>query len=237
MERLVLLPKKKLKLSLELRFYDSSEGLVYMEAKEAESSVFHPTNLESLRTSLEILSNNANDRQITKLSSIIPKNILYIDFITMNEFIWITPRKVRNIIIKAKNAKIDGTFKIMIPMTVFHVKKNNLYIYFTNRDLRENTILYPTPFMNVDDTCGVCTGNYDLIKSTQKFKTLNDFMQNWEGIFFNSPFSHMNRSKWIFKKSFKQKTFYNAWKHFTKKKVISLRSIKTNGLTIKELIK
>ncbi len=155
---------------------------------------------------------------------------------TFDQFIWILPKQKRKINIQSKRSNLYKTFDIIIPDMVFYVNKNNLHIYFAKSNKQENTILIPTPFMNVDDNDDVCIGDQDII-NPESFNTISEFMFHWETMFFSSPFTHNSKSNWIFTEKFKPTTYSKIWEFFEKEKTIDLKWIIPTNFKIKDLIK
>lgn len=77
-----------------------------------------------------------------------------------------------------------------VPALLWRANKNCLSIFaLTNEDVDNDTLLYHAPFFNVYADGKVCMGNVPV--KIPHDCSLEDFMQLWQGYFFNSYFSHL----------------------------------------------
>lgn len=238
--KIVSIPTNNLVVASEIRFYKTAEydddGVYYADMRVKGDTIYRTLNTDDLRKMLQKFNKSKvkENKHKIRRSGIIPKGLVYVNMIDYNEFIWISPRQVRNIIIM-KNG-INKSHSINVPAVIFHVKRKDVAVYLTSKDNGMDSIIYPAPFMNTSDSGGVCIGNQD-IKNADQLGTLEEFMEHWETIFFNSPFTHNSKGKWMFTKSFKPKTYIDAWKFITTSKTIKLSWIKKTNNTIKDLIR
>jgi PRTRC genetic system protein B len=106
-----------------------------------------------------------------------------------NKVVWFT---------KAMRRKLYFTETLHIPHGIANVppmlwiaSRNGLSVFAlaTNRRPTEKTTLYNAPFFNVYEDGSVCMGTVDI--RVKKTASLEEFIQSWEGFFFNSYFSHL----------------------------------------------
>lgn len=78
-----------------------------------------------------------------------------------------------------------------IPRLIFKATKNQLSVYALKETRRPTakTKLYYAPFFNVYESGSVCMGTVGI--KVAKAESLEEFIQLWETLFFNSYFSHL----------------------------------------------
>lgn len=120
------------------------------------------------------------------LCGIIPPNLLYCDTrIGNTKLVWYRPPEVRNVCFAKQVGIPDG--QMHVPGLVYVVRGDRLAVYaFKGR--RPKSKLYHAPFMNVDEKY-VCLGSAKSKKPENP--TFSDMISYWEGLFWQSEFSHI----------------------------------------------
>ncbi len=79
-----------------------------------------------------------------------------------------------------------------VPAMVWKADRNKLSVYAlkNNRKPKSETQLYHAPYFNVFSDGGVCLGTAEM--DVCSVDGLEDFMNSWEQVFWNSYFSHLN---------------------------------------------
>jgi PRTRC genetic system protein B len=237
-KKIVDIPVGKMSLKTEMRFYENGANTVcYAEMKGENDNSFRPFEAKILQNMLTILIQK--DEVLIKNSAVtynqIPKGLIYFNLKSYDNAIWYVEKCIRTVIVNRYGTIKQGRYDIMIPAMVFHASERDLNVYFAKENEGMDTILYPTPFMNVDYKDNVCLGSQNIM-TLYECKSIAEFLIHWEQIFFKSPFTHMNKQMDMYKKSFKPKTFVDAWNMYIKKKEIRLLPIIPHDKTIGDLI-
>lgn len=161
----------------------------YLEQRKIESngkmSAGSPLKEKTIRQMMETIAVSSEEFE-TGISGVIPTNLLYCDTRIGNSvLVWYRPPEIRNVCFTEQTGISDG--KMHVPGLLYVVRENKLSVYaFKGR--KPKSKLYLAPFMNVDIN-HVCLGNSKLKKSS--VPTFSNMMAYWEGMFWQSEFSHI----------------------------------------------
>lgn len=125
---------------------------------------------------------------LLKPQGIIGSHILHFDP-NGNKVIWFTKATKREMYFTESLGIPKG--RANVPPMLWIANRNGLAVFALTGDRRptEKTTLYNAPFFNVYDDGNVCMGTVDV--RIKKTASLEDFINEWEGFFFNSYFSHL----------------------------------------------
>lgn len=154
-----------------------------------------PLSLDAIKRLVSSLSDQAN---LNFRSGLIPVNILAMDS-KNSKFLWYSPPSTRRLIFHKSLEIPSGDYAC--PGLLFYVSNNNLNLFALKikeaARPTQTTRLFLPPFHNTNSFGAVCTGNVTLPDSPS---SLNQLMQAWENVFFNSQFTHPNddlKNFWI----------------------------------------
>jgi len=210
--------------------YKSNEnrnGPVYMEfgsfvkkGKDYYPSGMTPLGLKDLK---KIVSITKTSKGIY-LDGLLPKNVIYYSNDGLSSVvIWLCPQANRKMLFF--NKELTGEYHI--PNVMFVAKDQDLSVYLVKKrdvaDIKLETLLYQTHFMNVYESCKVCIGSG--YKPNLDSTPLSEFIKKAEFNFFEgSSFNMSHVGDWVLdvwknnKGSFPEK----SW---DKKKAIQIRSL------------
>lgn len=161
----------------------------YIEQRRIDSkgkmSAGSPLKERTLRQMIDAISVNGENFE-PGISGVIPPNLLYCDTrIGNTTLIWYRPPEERSVCFTKQTGIPDG--KMRVPGLLYVVRGEKLSMYaFKGRKPKRK--LYMAPFMNVDVE-HVCLGNAKLKKPGSP--TFTNLMAYWEGMFWQSEFSHI----------------------------------------------
>nr|WP_315419599.1 PRTRC system protein B [uncultured Pedobacter sp.] len=169
---------------------------------------------------------------------LLPKNILKINNHAHKSYVmWYT--ESQNVQLNFTELLEIPNGRANVPSLLWKASKNYLSVYALNLSPKESPVLstplYQAPFFNIYDQSeirdgNVCMGNVDL--DFVKTSSLEEFIEGWESAFWNSRFSHMNRSVSPIKSN-----IVEFWKnHVNVNASFPLSELKTENITIKTLI-
>lgn len=220
----LVLPTEPLVLKKVLKFYESnksSDKMVYAEIKKVSEKTYRPLERDELHKLLKSFSGSAESIDYSGLSNNIPVELMKFDFIGFKDFTWYKKPETRYVHIHMSGLK-SGTYEIKFPFLIFHATTDALKVTITGTDPRNNIVIYKPIMMNTSIDGDVCLGNQN-IRRLNSFDSLRTFLDHWENIYFNSPFTHMSHSEWPFSKKFPVKVtdgLIKAWKYIIKEKKI-----------------
>lgn len=172
---------------------------------------------------------NRQQKNHLQPTSLLPENILHLDY-KKGEVVWYTPASKRRLLFTEELEIPDGN--ACIPAMVWKADLQTLHVYALKEKERptEKTKLFLAPFFNIYDDGKLCTGTIDIDFSD--VHSLEDFIQTWEGYFFNSYFSHALNNERVSKENLLTiwKTLIETGKQFPMKQLVS------SNKTLKEFI-
>ena len=185
--------------------YYPKSALVFYETKAAETNIYvehfdmdkngnpvnaHPLTVKEANVLAKSLqTNEEKNKAFLKSKGIFPTNILHINPGEKATVLWYTKAQQRQLYFVNGLGIPNG--KAQVPPMLWFANKNSLSIFALTSDKRptEKTALYHAPFFNMYDSGNVCMGTVDV--NIKKSASVEEFIQAWEGYFFNSYFSHL----------------------------------------------
>lgn len=185
--------------------YHPKSALVFYETKGSNTDVYvehfdmdkngnpinaHPLTVREANVLAKSLrTDEEKNKAFLKPMGILPTNILHINPSEKGMVLWYTKAQQRQLFF------VDGlgipNGKALVPSMLWFANKNSLSVFGLTTDRRptENTSLHYAPFFNIYEDGKVCMGtvSIDIKNST----SVEEFIQAWEGYFFNSYFSHL----------------------------------------------
>lgn len=161
----------------------------YLEQRKIDSngrmSAGSPLKEKTIGKIMNSIAMNSDDFE-SGISGVIPFNLIYCDTrIGNTRLVWYRPPEERNVFFTKDTGISDG--KMHVPGLLYVVRDDKLSLYaFKGRKPKQK--LYLAPFMNVDEN-HVCLGNSKLKKPI--VPTYMNMMAYWEGMFWQSEFSHI----------------------------------------------
>jgi len=149
----------------------------------------HPLSLkESIALADLLQASRELQNGFLKSRGILPSNLLYLNAQKTGYAIWHTPVQQRQLYF-VENLGIKSGLSYL-PGLVWLANRDHLYVFAVkgNRKPNANTILYHPPFFNTHANGQVCMGNVRI--QIDHTTCLEDFIEKWEGYFYESYFSH-----------------------------------------------
>ena len=125
---------------------------------------------------------------LLKPQGVLSNQVLYFDP-NGNKVVWFTKATQRELYFIESLGIPKG--KANVPPMLWVANRNGLAVFALPNRRRPtiNTKLYNAPFFNVYEDGNVCMGTVDV--RIKKTASLEEFINKWEGFFFNSYFSHL----------------------------------------------
>jgi PRTRC genetic system protein B len=177
--------------------------LIYNHSKEKNSYVeaydigtdgcpinAHPLSIrESIALAKALDTSEELKRQFLKPAGLLPKNVLYINPDCNGYAIWYTPPQKQTLYFRDDLGIPNG--KAAVPALVWRANRNHLWVYALNghTNISTQSTLFRAPFFNTGEDGKVCMGNVNITLPPNC--GLEEFMELWQGYFFNSYFSHL----------------------------------------------
>ncbi|TRW23666.1 PRTRC system protein B [Flavobacterium zepuense] len=119
---------------------------------------------------------------------ILPPNVLHLDPSQNGSVVWYTKPQRRKLYFADSLGLDNGT--IALPALVWKANKKQLQIFALNIKTKPKaeTPLFHAPFFNLYQKGFVCMGNVTI--AIKAASTLEEFINAWQGYFFESYFSH-----------------------------------------------
>lgn len=186
----VYIPAKAL-LMYERNHRDNTE--IYVESYDINEQGYpvnaHPLNRQECSALAKCLdSSDELNRNFLTPKGLLPDNVVYINPSTGN-VIWHTKEQEVHLLFTDGLSIPSG--KAKVPPLLWKADREQLYIYALNsgKKVTEKTPLYHAPFFNIHASGLVCMGTVAV--NIERDCSLEDFISQWEGYFFNSYFSHL----------------------------------------------
>lgn len=217
-----------------LAIMQAGQQKVYIEAYDLDEDNrpinAHPMSFEDSAQLSDILKSSRQlNTNYLKPEGLLPKNVLYLHTDAPGFAIWHTAaRKVRLRFIKDLGIPSGEAF---IPPMIWKATKQELTVFAipTDRPLL-STPLCHAPFFNIHTDGQVCMGTVDV--ESNRSDSLEAFIKNWEGYFFDSYFSHL-----ISKRSPVRSNIVQLWKKLiTTGNKFPLAELIQTTLTIEDII-
>lgn len=129
------------------------------------------------------------------VSGMIPANVLQFEVLPGGRYslIWFRPAERRRIYFAEGLHLPNG--EAWVPPLIYKTDGRNLSVFAISSDDRptEKTPLFRAPFHNIYEEGGVCLGNAEVKRPSQK--TYTNLMKYWEDLFWLSEFSHLQDTK------------------------------------------
>ena len=149
----------------------------------------HPLTVQEANRLAKALKTAKEEKDpLLKPQGIIGSHILHFDP-NANKVVWFTKAMQRELYFTESLGIPKGIASI--PPMLWIANRNGLAAFALKGDRRptEKTKLYNAPFFNVYEDGNVCMGTVDF--RIKKTASLEEFINQWEGFFFNSYFSHL----------------------------------------------
>jgi PRTRC genetic system protein B len=180
-----------------LLFYQCDTGKesnIYIESydigKSGRPVNAHPLSANEL-IDLSALMQSAQELKTDYLKSegLMPLNVLHINPKETGEVIWYT--LAQEVSIYFSKALDLPCGKAKVPPMVWKAGKESVSVFALDKNKRPKatTALYHAPYFNIYGNGNVCMGTVDVAISQDS--CLETFMQQWQGYFWNSYFSHL----------------------------------------------
>lgn len=174
-----------------LILYTSKENNNYLEVVDIINNKLTnpvPASLELIGKMIEYIEYEKQNKSIY-YKGIIPKDLISFNCTEteINLIYKIKPSKYKLLFRKG----LFNNYTINLPGLIFHYNENKLKVYTYFNYKEENTILYRTPLLNINDSCNVCMGNAS-IKDWKEFDNINEFIEHINFQFWNSEFSEIH---------------------------------------------
>jgi len=177
-----------------LLFYQNEKDDLYVESYDMDALGrpinAHPlTQRESTALSESMQSKQENSSGFLCTAGLLSDRVLYVDRSGDGYAIWYTPEMRKHLIFKSDLGIPNG--EAYLPPLLWKASKNGLSMWALVNNDRPNleSKLYQAPFFNLYSGGSVCMGNVNV-----KFSLnidLDDFMSQWEKLYFGSAFSHL----------------------------------------------
>lgn len=176
-----------------LLFYQNEKDDLYVESYDMDA-LGRPINAhplsqrESKALSESMESKQENSSGFLCTGGLLSDRVLYVDRSGDGYAIWYTPEMRKHLIFKSDLGIPDG--EAYLPPLLWKASKSGLSLWALASNDRPNleTTLYHAPFFNLYSDGRVCMGDVNI-----KFSLnidLDDFMLQWEKLYFGSAFSH-----------------------------------------------
>lgn len=162
--------------------------------------------------------------------ALLPRNVLHLNTMRNGFAIWYTPAMPVNLYFKNDLGIDDGI--AYLPPLVWKGSKEGLYVYAIAKNQLPtlDTPLCYAPFFNIYEDGKVCMGNVNV--SFDNIASLEEFMAQWQALFFNSKFSHLLRDV-----SPVSQNIVQLWQNLIgKEQPFPVKSLKKNDQTLKNLL-
>ncbi len=187
------------------RMYHPHSALVIYQSKDAFKTTYveqfdmdahgSPINAHPLTVrEAQRLSKSLNTKQLQNNACFTPKGILSSTVLSVNssgqgKVIWYSKPQKRQLFFIEKLGISNGIANL--PTLVWKATKNQLSVYAIKGKRRPTlkTKLYYAPFFNVYESGSICMGTVNI--KVAKASSLEEFIEEWEILFFNSYFSHL----------------------------------------------
>lgn len=185
----IYLPQKAL-----LVFVSEAEQRdVYVEAYDMDNKGYpinaHPlSKLEIMQLTEYFNAVKGVSRNYLSCEGLLPERLLTLDN-NSGTAIWYTPaQKVNLLFAEALNIPCGQAW---VPPLIWKAGKDKLYVHaFKGKEKpKKNTSLFYAPFFNLYGNGNVCMGTVDV--DLGDVEDLYSFMEQWEGYFWKSYFSHV----------------------------------------------
>lgn len=207
---------------------------VYVEAYDIheDGSPINAHPLSQLETiALAKCLNTANEVQTSYLEckGLLPDKLLCLNP-RLGYAVWHTPEQAVNLYFSENLTIPCGMANV--PAMVWKADRDKLSVHAlrNTRKPKPDTHLYHAPFFNVFSTGSVCLGTAEM--DLCSVDGLEDFMNSWEQVFWNSYFSHLNGAH-----SPVSCNIVQLWQDLVATgKQFPTEVLKKSGATLKELI-
>ncbi len=149
----------------------------------------HPLTVKEANQLAKALKTAKEEKEpLLKPQGILSNQILYFEP-TGNKVVWFTKAIQRELYFIESLGIPKG--KANVPPMLWVANRNGLAVFSLTNGRRPTikTKLYNAPFFNVYEDGNVCMGTVDV--RIKKTASLEEFINKWEGFFFNSYFSHL----------------------------------------------
>lgn len=177
-----------------LLFYQNEKDDLYVESYDMDASGkpinAHPlTQRESKILAESMHSKQENSSGFLCTVGLLSDRVLYVDRGGDGYAIWYTPEMRKHLIFKSDLGIPNG--EAYLPPLLWKASKNGLSVWALGGNDRPNleTTLYQAPFFNLYSDGRVCMGNVNVKFSLNV--DLEEFMWQWEKLYFGSAFSHL----------------------------------------------
>ncbi len=215
-----ILSEKPLKPKFVLVVYGNDQSRDYVELAELNNAneIISTTALAE-KTVLDLgyglIKSSVNKNTIPMIVGTTKREIVFAS-LEHGEIIFLVPEHY------GKYMYNEEEYNVVYPNLLFHVKKHELSLYVVDTlKIDFKTKIVPAILSNVQK--GLCMGN---IKKKLQFHTLNEMIEYWENVFFNSVFTH-SKSEAFFVQfnnpeyKFHYKEYYECQKEVTVKSIIT----------------
>ncbi|SEC67903.1 PRTRC system protein B [Tenacibaculum sp. MAR_2009_124] len=175
----------------------------YISDKQNNLVTYHTIQKDKLSSGEPLTKETANgifgalkaELQPYSFKGIIPRNVLHFNMKVNLELTWICNPKVKKLYF-AEDTDIKSK-SYPIPKLIFRLigKTISVFAIKSNDPINENTQVYFSPFLNVDNNGNVCMGDTSL--NYQNFEHYEEIMQFIENQFFCSMFTHIHNSNML----------------------------------------
>lgn len=220
-------------------------ALVFYETKGTETDTYvehfdmdksgtpinaHPLTVKEAELLAKSLQTSEDKNQaFLKPKGILPTTILHINPSEKGSVIWYSKAQKRQLYF-VESLGIPSEMAQVPPM-LWVADKGSLAVFAlsTNRRPTEKTPLYFAPFFNIYENGNVCMGTISIdIKNSA---SVEEFIQAWEGYFFNSYFSHSLSA------NLTKVNIVSLWKDLIQTdKSFPIEVLKKNNKTLKNLL-
>jgi PRTRC genetic system protein B len=149
----------------------------------------HPLTIQEANRLAKALKTAQEEKEpLLKPQGILSNQVLYFDA-TGNKVVWFTKAMKREMYFIEGLGIPKGSANV--PPMLWVASRNGLAVFAlpSNKRPTQRTQLCNAPFFNVYQDGSVCMGTVDV--RIKKTASLENFIDEWEGYFFNSYFSHL----------------------------------------------
>lgn len=149
----------------------------------------HPLTVQEANRLAKALKTTKEEKEpLLKPQGILSNQVLYFEP-TGNKVVWFTKAKQREMYFIEGLGIPKGSANV--PPMLWVASRNGLSVFAlpSNKRPTERTQLCNAPFFNIYQDGSVCLGTVDV--PIKKTASLEEFIDEWEGYFFNSYFSHL----------------------------------------------
>ncbi|MGJ1265494.1 PRTRC system protein B [Sphingobacterium spiritivorum] len=149
----------------------------------------HPLTVKEANQLAKALKTAKEEKEpLLKPQGILSNEVLYFEP-NANKLVWFTKATQREMYFVESLGIPKG--KANVPPMLWVANRNGLAVFALSNSRRPTikTKLYNAPFFNVYEDGNVCMGTVDV--RIKKTASLEEFINKWEGFFFNSYFSHL----------------------------------------------